>query len=285
MGRHVSANLAEPFVRSECQKIVSADDGHFHLHRISERFGEPLRRVCHLLEGKLQALLVAHVEIAAIMEPRQGVATVNLIQLLVLLDFLFGRFSVALYLRHFAEISQKTLVFRGRFILSVEDDIGKFGSQLQGSEEERNCFLYETALLVMVPEQELDISDVDFLRVVRRVIFVERTLDEFAFFLIERNVGAVALLAFFCESLPDACARNHIFEITGNAECQLLGVIHILEVMGVARLVKSMVYFVGEFCIIQICFVCFFVWMQSNPFLGENNFFHIFQVFLVICLL
>ena len=33
--------------------------------------------------------------------------------------------------------------------------------------------------------------------------------------------------------------------------------IHILEVMGVARLVKSVVYFVGEFCIIQICFVCF----------------------------
>ena len=30
--------------------------------------------------------------------------------------------------------------------------IGKFGSQLQGSEEERNGFLYETALLVMVPE-------------------------------------------------------------------------------------------------------------------------------------
>ena len=28
------------------------------------------------------------------------------------------------------------------------------------------------------------------------------------------------------------------------------------EVMGVARLVKSVVYFVGEFCIIQICFVC-----------------------------
>lgn len=71
MGRHVPANLAEPFVRSERQEIVSAGDGHFHLHRISERFGETLRRVCHLLEGKLQALLVAHVEIAAIMEPRQ----------------------------------------------------------------------------------------------------------------------------------------------------------------------------------------------------------------------
>ena len=118
-----------------------------------------------------------------------------------------------------------------------------------------------------------------------RAFHTTNTLDEFAFFLIERNVGAVALLAFFRESFPDACARNHIFEITGNAECQLLGFIHILEVMGVARLVKSVVYFVGEFCIIQICFVCFFVWMQSNPFLGENNFFHIFQVFLVICLL
>ena len=34
------------------------------MHRISERFGETLRRVCHLLEGKLQALLVAYVEIA-----------------------------------------------------------------------------------------------------------------------------------------------------------------------------------------------------------------------------
>lgn len=87
----------------------------------------------------------------------------------------------------------------------------------------------------------------------------------------------IALLAFFRESFPDACARNHIFEITGNAECQLLGVIHILEVMGVARLVKSVVYFVGEFCIIQIDFVCFFVWMQSNPFLGENNFFIYFK--------
>ena len=33
VGRHVPANLAEPFVRSERQEIVSAGDGHFHLHR------------------------------------------------------------------------------------------------------------------------------------------------------------------------------------------------------------------------------------------------------------
>ena len=91
VGRHVPANLAEPFVRSERQEIVSADDGHFHLHRVGDRFGETLRRVCHLLEGKLQALAVAHVEVAAIMKPRQCVATVNFVELLLLLDVLFGR--------------------------------------------------------------------------------------------------------------------------------------------------------------------------------------------------
>ena len=56
----------------------------------------------------------------------------------------------------------------------------------------------------MVPAQELDVCIVDFVRIVWRLIIVQRILDKFLLVLVERNVSAIALLAFCSKGLPDA---------------------------------------------------------------------------------
>ena len=40
----------------------------------------------------------------------------------------------------------------------------------------------------MVPAQELDVGDVDLVRIVWRIIYIERVLDKLLFVLIERDV-------------------------------------------------------------------------------------------------
>ncbi len=200
------------------------------------------------------------------MEPSQGVA--------VFIEML-------LVGRQFAEEIIEASVLWRCLVFLVEHVVGKLCRQLHRTEEERHGFLHVSALLVMVPAKELDVGYVDFLRVVRSVVLGDGIVDEILFILIERDVRAITLLAFGSESLPDASAGDDILEVSGDAECQLLGILHVLELVGEARLVESVVYFVGEFCIILIYVVWFLVWMHSHPLLGENYLFHIVRLFVI----
>ena len=190
-------------------------------------------------------------------------------------------FILVLQYRHFAQIGNQTLILRRSLVFLVEQIIGKLGSQRHRAEKERNGFLDVGALLVMVPAQELDVGEVDFLRIVGRNIFVQGIRNEIILVLIERDVGTVALLAFRSKRLPDSCAGNHILKVACNAECKLLGILHILKLMSEARLVEGVIYFVSQFCIVLIYFVWFLVWMHCHPILGENYLFHFFRFFVI----
>lgn len=144
----------------------------------------------------------------------------------------------------------ETLVLWGSLVFPVEYRVSHLGGYLQGSEEERYGFLHKAALLVMVPAEELDVGEVDFVRIIVGDIFIDGGVDEIVLFLIEGDVSAIAFLALGGECLPNASARDDIFEVAGDAERQLLGILHILETMGEACLVKGMVYLVGEFRIV-----------------------------------
>ena len=185
------AHLGKPFGRGEGEQVVAAVHRLFYLDRVGDDVVEALWRVGEALQLHLKAEAVAHVEVAAIVEPGESIAI--FIELI-----LIGR--------QFAEELIEAVVLWCRFILLVEHIVGKLCCQLYGAEEERHGSLHMTALLIMVPAEELDVGEVDFVRVVWRHIFVQGILDEIVLVLIERDVGAVAFLAFGSKGLPDAGA-------------------------------------------------------------------------------
>ena len=183
------AHLGKPFGRGEGEEIVAAVHRMLYLDRVGDDIIEALWRVGEALQLHLKAEAVSHVEEAAIMEPGECIA--------IFIELVFIGWQ-------FAKEIVETLVLRRCLVFLVEHIISHLGCQLQGAEQEWYRFLHITALLVMVPAQELDVCIVDFVRIVWRLIIVQRILDKFLLVLVERNVSAIALLAFCCKGLPDA---------------------------------------------------------------------------------
>ena len=98
------ADLGKPFSRGESQKIVAAVHRVLYLDGVGDDFIEALWRVGEALQLHLKAEAVAHVEVAAIVEPGESIAI--FIELI-----LIGR--------QFAEELIEAVVLWCRFILLV----------------------------------------------------------------------------------------------------------------------------------------------------------------------
>ena len=167
------ADFGKPFSRGESQKIVATVHRVLYLDGVGDDFIEALWRAGELFEFELQALEIVDVEEAVIVEPCQHVSVFQ---------------ELVFCCRQLAEKFTQALVFRCSFILLVEKIIHQFGCQFHRTEEERYGLLDVGTLLVMVPAQELDVGDVDLVRIVWRIIYIERVLDKLLFVLIERDV-------------------------------------------------------------------------------------------------
>ena len=88
-----------------------------------------------------------------------------------------------------------------------------------------------------MPEEELDVGEVDLVFFVCGIIARERTVDVLRLVLIERDVATITLHALRSKCLPNACARERVLEISSDGEGELLGILYILEVMGETSLV------------------------------------------------
>ena len=269
VGWLVLANLLKPLIRGERQEIVAQGDGHVHLYGVCHLLVETLRRVRHLLQGELETLLVAQVEVAAVVKPCQDISARNLYHI-----FLHRGIVFAQELAH-------ALILRCRLILLVEDVIYNLCRHFQGAEEEWHSLLHVSTLLVVMPEEELDVGEVDLVFYVWSIVARERTVDVLHLVLVERNVATVALHALRSKCLPNACARERVLEISSDGKGELLGILYVLEVMCETSLVQGVVYSVCQFGIVLIYFVRFFVWMHCHPFLSENYFFHIVRLLLL----
>ena len=104
VGRMMFAHLGKPFGRGEGKQVVAAVHRLFYLDRVGDDVVEALWRVGEALQLHLKAEAVAHVEVAAIVEPGQCIAI--FIELI-----LIGR--------QFAEELIEAVVLWCRFILLV----------------------------------------------------------------------------------------------------------------------------------------------------------------------